>query len=98
MLNDLEKSVNKITNLSLLILKILKAMHALAHRLICNFQRSFGGASVKICSPDANFSKGKAEGSRRRIERTRSFVLVPFTRILGDQGTLCQEVPHKVPD
>ena len=73
-------------------------MHALAHRLSCKFQRSFGGAFVKICLPDASFTKGKAEGSRRRIEQTRSFVLVPFTRLLGDRGTLCQEVPHKVPD
>ena len=54
-------------------------MHDLAHRLICNFQRSFGGASVKICLPDASFLKGKAEGSHHRIKRTRSFVLVPFT-------------------
>ncbi len=38
---------------------------------------------MKIWSPDASFPKGKAEGSRRRIERTRSFVLVPFTRLLG---------------
>jgi hypothetical protein len=52
-------------------------MHTLAHRLICNFQRSFGGASVKICSPDASFPKGKAEGSGWRIKRMRSFVLVP---------------------
>jgi len=73
-------------------------MHALAHQLNCNFQRSFGGASVKIHLLDASFLKGKAEGSRRRIERTRSFVFVPFTRLLGDRGTLCQEVPHKIPD
>ena len=32
---------------------------------------------MKICSPDASFPKGKAEGSGWRIKRMRSFVLVP---------------------
>jgi hypothetical protein len=75
----LQNSLNLITDLSLPISKFLNAMHTLVHQLNCNFQRSFGGASVKNCLPDATFLKGKAEGSRQRIEQTRSFVLAPFT-------------------
>ena len=45
-LDDLEKRrSNKITDLSLPILKKIKAMHALAHQLNCNFGTLLEGAS-----------------------------------------------------
>jgi hypothetical protein len=71
---------NKITNLSLPILKKLNAMHFLAHQLNCNFWRSFEGASVNARLPDASFPEDKAEGSHRKIKQMRSFILVPFTQ------------------
>jgi hypothetical protein len=75
-----KRRLNKITNLSLPILKNLNAMHALAHQSNCNFWRSFEGASKNLCFPDANFPEDKAEDSHRRIKQTRSFILVSFTR------------------
>jgi hypothetical protein len=52
-------------------------MHTLVHQLNCKFWRSFEGALANVRLPDASFTEDKAEGSRRRIKQTRSFILVP---------------------
>ena len=70
-----KKVSNKITDLSLPILKILKPHENLGASGNCIFQRSFGGASVKIRSPDASFPKGKVE--RKPPENRADEILRP---------------------